>query len=255
MAVTETRQEAVLIDVGMFIGALLTGDPRHAEARPLVEQAREGVLPACWPPARSSRRWATHGACRVMMWLCLVGLSGRAVANPSHHQARLSRQEDTSRHSLMLVPRASDTLGLTLVSCRSASLIFRMGWSKVRLQLDAAIDKPPQGIVLFPGGGPRGERAVTRLRGGLTPALLIGLCGGCIGLIDGAEPRTARLRMAKRAVEFKARAACVPAARHDLRDVDVRVERVELRQAGLVRVGRDIHADHEDGVRGPARCA
>ena len=47
MAVTETRQEAVLIDAGVFIGALLTGDPRHAEARPLVEQAREGILPAC----------------------------------------------------------------------------------------------------------------------------------------------------------------------------------------------------------------
>jgi hypothetical protein len=62
-----------------------------------------------------------------MMWLCLVGLSGRAVANPSHHQAQLSREEDTSRHALRLAPRASDTLGLTLVSCRSASLIFQIG--------------------------------------------------------------------------------------------------------------------------------
>ena len=47
MAVTETQQESVLMDAGMFIGALLTGDPRHAEARPLVEQARQGILPAC----------------------------------------------------------------------------------------------------------------------------------------------------------------------------------------------------------------
>jgi predicted nucleic acid-binding protein len=31
----------------MFIGALLTGDPRHAEARPLVEAARRGELSAC----------------------------------------------------------------------------------------------------------------------------------------------------------------------------------------------------------------
>ena len=30
----------VPIDAGVFIGALLKGDPRHAEARPLVEQAR-----------------------------------------------------------------------------------------------------------------------------------------------------------------------------------------------------------------------
>jgi predicted nucleic acid-binding protein len=37
----------VLIDAGVFIGALLTGDPRHAEARPLVEQARRGEFAAC----------------------------------------------------------------------------------------------------------------------------------------------------------------------------------------------------------------
>jgi predicted nucleic acid-binding protein len=37
----------VLMDAGMFIGALLRGDPRHAEARSLVEQARQGTLRAC----------------------------------------------------------------------------------------------------------------------------------------------------------------------------------------------------------------
>lgn len=37
----------VLMDAGMFIGALLTGDSRHAEARPLVEEARQGTLLAC----------------------------------------------------------------------------------------------------------------------------------------------------------------------------------------------------------------
>lgn len=37
----------VLVDAGMFIAALLKGDPRHVEARPLVEQARQGDLPAC----------------------------------------------------------------------------------------------------------------------------------------------------------------------------------------------------------------
>jgi predicted nucleic acid-binding protein len=37
----------VLLDAGIFIGALLAGDPRPAEARPLVEQARQGTLLAC----------------------------------------------------------------------------------------------------------------------------------------------------------------------------------------------------------------
>jgi predicted nucleic acid-binding protein len=37
-----TEDEYVLFDAGAFIGALLTGDPRHAEARPLVEAARRG---------------------------------------------------------------------------------------------------------------------------------------------------------------------------------------------------------------------
>jgi predicted nucleic acid-binding protein len=47
MAVTDTRNETVLMDTGMFIGALLKGDPRHAEARPVVEHARQGMVPAC----------------------------------------------------------------------------------------------------------------------------------------------------------------------------------------------------------------
>jgi len=37
----------VLLDAGVFIGALLKGDPRHQEARPLVEQARRAELLAC----------------------------------------------------------------------------------------------------------------------------------------------------------------------------------------------------------------
>jgi predicted nucleic acid-binding protein len=42
-----TEAEYVLFDAGVFIGALLTGDPRHAEARPLVEAARRGDILAC----------------------------------------------------------------------------------------------------------------------------------------------------------------------------------------------------------------
>ena len=41
-----TESEPSLFDAGMFIGALLTGDSRHAEARPLVEAARRGELSA-----------------------------------------------------------------------------------------------------------------------------------------------------------------------------------------------------------------
>jgi len=42
-----TESDPALFDAGMFIGALLTGDPRHTEARPLVEAARRGELSAC----------------------------------------------------------------------------------------------------------------------------------------------------------------------------------------------------------------
>jgi len=37
----------ILFDAGLFIGALLKGDPRHSEAHALVEAAREGELLAC----------------------------------------------------------------------------------------------------------------------------------------------------------------------------------------------------------------
>jgi predicted nucleic acid-binding protein len=42
-----TEEGYVLFDAGVFIGALLTGDLRHAEARPLVEAARRGEMLAC----------------------------------------------------------------------------------------------------------------------------------------------------------------------------------------------------------------
>ena len=39
--------QPVLLDAGLFIGALLHGDSRHPEARPLVEAARQSVIVAC----------------------------------------------------------------------------------------------------------------------------------------------------------------------------------------------------------------
>ncbi len=41
------NRQCVLLDAGVFIGALLKGDLRHQEARPLVERARRGELVAC----------------------------------------------------------------------------------------------------------------------------------------------------------------------------------------------------------------
>jgi predicted nucleic acid-binding protein len=43
--------EPILFDAGMFIGALLYGDSRHIEARPLVEAARRGEIRACTTPS------------------------------------------------------------------------------------------------------------------------------------------------------------------------------------------------------------
>jgi predicted nucleic acid-binding protein len=37
----------ILFDAGIFIGGLLQGDPRHVEARRLVEAARQGDLLVC----------------------------------------------------------------------------------------------------------------------------------------------------------------------------------------------------------------
>jgi predicted nucleic acid-binding protein len=42
-----TSSDTILFDAGLFIGALLRGDPRHAEAYPLVEAARRGTMAAC----------------------------------------------------------------------------------------------------------------------------------------------------------------------------------------------------------------
>ena len=42
----EVESGRVLMDAGMFIGALLTRDSRYAAARPLVEQARRGAVQA-----------------------------------------------------------------------------------------------------------------------------------------------------------------------------------------------------------------
>ena len=42
-----TEGEYVLFEAGVLIGALLIGDSRHAEARPLVDAALRGDMPGC----------------------------------------------------------------------------------------------------------------------------------------------------------------------------------------------------------------
>jgi len=46
-AESQDTSQVVLFDAGVFIGALLKGDSRHVEARPLVERARRGEFRAC----------------------------------------------------------------------------------------------------------------------------------------------------------------------------------------------------------------
>ena len=47
MPSTDDTRDLVLLDAGLFIAALLRGDPRHPEARPLVESARRGEIKVC----------------------------------------------------------------------------------------------------------------------------------------------------------------------------------------------------------------
>lgn len=42
-----TEDQYVLFNAGIFIGALLAGDSRHVETRPLVEAAKRGDMLAC----------------------------------------------------------------------------------------------------------------------------------------------------------------------------------------------------------------
>jgi predicted nucleic acid-binding protein len=50
LMIEREKSQRVFLDAGVFIGALLKGDPRHQEARPLVERARRAELLACTTP-------------------------------------------------------------------------------------------------------------------------------------------------------------------------------------------------------------
>ena len=50
MPSTSSASDPILFDAGVLVAALLKGDPRHAEARPLVEAARRGFIQVCTTP-------------------------------------------------------------------------------------------------------------------------------------------------------------------------------------------------------------
>ncbi len=41
------KSDMVFLDAGLFIGAIMLGDPRESEAYPIVESARKGEIRAC----------------------------------------------------------------------------------------------------------------------------------------------------------------------------------------------------------------
>lgn len=87
----------ILFDSGMFIGALLKGDPRHAEARPLVEAARQGDLAACTTPSILSE---VYGA---LTW---------EKAQPPHHPEEAAN----AIHLLVEAPSAIRVLEVGLAT-------------------------------------------------------------------------------------------------------------------------------------------
>ena len=61
-----TKADWLLYDAGVLSGALLSDDPRHAEARPLVEAARRGEIKVCVTAGILSEVYAAltwSGAC------------------------------------------------------------------------------------------------------------------------------------------------------------------------------------------------
>jgi len=65
-----------LLDAGVFIGALLKGDPRHQESRALVDHARRGDVLACTTPGTLSE------VCAALTW---------EQAQPRHDPAEAAR--------------------------------------------------------------------------------------------------------------------------------------------------------------------
>lgn len=94
--------ELTLFDAGVFIGALLDGDPRHREARPLVEAARRGELSAC----------TTVGIlCEVYAALTWIGATPPHTPEIAANAVKLLVE---SPSSIAVLDTSSDTWSLVL---------------------------------------------------------------------------------------------------------------------------------------------
>ena len=101
-----TPDEWVFFDAGIFVGALLQGDARYAEARPLVEAARCGELQACTTAGVLSEVYA------ALTW---------EQANPPH-----SPEEAEQAVALLVEPPSAirvlgDGLGVSLRALKLAA--------------------------------------------------------------------------------------------------------------------------------------
>ncbi len=106
-----THNERTLFDAGMFIGALLKNDSRHAEARPLVEAARSGDLPACTTIGILSEVYA------ALTWVEAQpphspATAAEAVRLLIRHPSRIDLLEDGPDAAMLMLSLAADQ-GLT----------------------------------------------------------------------------------------------------------------------------------------------
>lgn len=101
------EQGLVFLDAGLFIGALMKGDPRHAEARPIVEAARRGDFTACTSVGILSEAYA------ALTW---IGAQPSHSPTVAHHAVRLLVESP----SKILVLDTNIDAGMTMLEIAEA---------------------------------------------------------------------------------------------------------------------------------------
>jgi predicted nucleic acid-binding protein len=131
----EARSATSLIffDAGLFIAALLTGDPRHAEARSLVERARHGEISVCTTPSILSEVYAAltwEGAQPPQAPAIAARAVQLLVAPPSairvlvEDQATITRALDLSSRYSLTARRVHDARHAAAAIAANATEIF-----------------------------------------------------------------------------------------------------------------------------------
>ena len=128
-----TRGEWVLLDAGVLIGALLVGDPRHAEARPLVEAARSGELRGCVTPGILSEVYA------ALTWIQAqpphspehAASAVRALIEPPS-AIRVLPENKASALTALDLAVAHDLTARRIHDARHAAAALRAGVTRVR---------------------------------------------------------------------------------------------------------------------------